>query len=267
MRTRAKGFAVLRRRGRTRQALIRASCRSAASLKGTSRHCRGERFPNMRRTNWKTVSTLVTMAVLAGCQDSMVSAPQQASVGPTLMMMAPDAAPRLSLTNANAMTTSTDFVVGPQGGVFMVGNHAVVIPAHGICNPATSSYGPGTWDSPCRALEGSLKIHAEVRVTSGGTWVDFSPALRFVPSNNAKDWAWIYMYTPNAAGAKNLSGFNILYASSIGGATMDEAAQDASLRTYVDTRAGLSARRIKHFSGYTSSGKECYTGPDCVETP
>ena len=109
----------------------------------------------MRRTNWKTVSTLVTMALLAGCQDNTVSAPQQASVAPTLMMMAPGEAPRLSLNGVSSNNIKTEFTVGPNGGVFMVGNHAVVIPAHSICNPATSSYGPGTWDSPCRALRAS----------------------------------------------------------------------------------------------------------------
>jgi len=221
----------------------------------------------MRRTNWKTVSTLVTMALLAGCQDNTVSAPQQASVAPTLMMMAPGEAPRLSLNGVSSNNIKTEFTVGPNGGVFMVGNHAVVIPAHSICNPATSSYGPGTWDSPCRALEGSLKISAEVRIEKGATWVDFSPALRFVPSNNPANWAWIYMYTPKAAGAHDLSSFNILYATRIGGLTTDESAQDATLRTYVDTRSGLSVRRIKHFSGYTSSGRACDSGADCIETP
>jgi hypothetical protein len=221
----------------------------------------------MRRTNWKTVSTLVTMALLVGCQDNTVSAPQQASAAPTLMMMAPDEAPRFSMSRVDANNTSSEFTVGPKGGVFAVGNHLVVIPAHSICNPATSSYGAGTWDSPCRALEGSLKIHADVRVANGRTWVDFSPNLRFVPSNNAKDWAWIYLFTPEAVGARDLSSFNILYANSIGGATTDESAQDATLRTYVDTRSGVSARRIKHFSGYTSSGRECDSGSDCIQTP
>jgi hypothetical protein len=221
----------------------------------------------MRRTNWKTVSTLVTMALLVGCQDNTVSAPQPSAVGPTLMMMAPGEAPRLSLSGITSNNITTEFTVGPKGGVFMVGNHAVVIPAHSICNPATSSYGPGTWDSPCRALEGNLKIQAEVRVSNGTTWVDFSPALRFVPSNNPANWAWIYMYTPKATNARDLSSFNILYASRIGGATTDESAQDASLRTYVDTHSGLSARRIKHFSGYTSSGRACDSGTDCIENP
>ena len=221
----------------------------------------------MRRTNWKTVSTLVTMALLAGCQDNAVSAPQQTSAAPTLMMMAPDEAPRMSLSGIASNNIATEFTVTPKGGVFMVGNHAVVIPARSICNPATSSYGPGTWDSPCRPLERDLTIQAVVRVERGRTWVDFSPALRFVPSENPANWAWIYMYTPKAAGAHDLANFNILYASSIGGTTTDESLQDATLRTYVDTRSGLSARRIKHFSGYTSSGRACDSGSDCIENP
>ena len=42
----------------------------------------------MRRTNWKTVSTLVTMIVVAGCQDNVVSAPQGTSVAPASIMLA-----------------------------------------------------------------------------------------------------------------------------------------------------------------------------------
>jgi hypothetical protein len=208
----------------------------------------------MSRTNWKTVSTLIALAVLAGCQEQSVVAPSAATRGPASMMLAPEGRPQLSLTGGNSDNGSADFTVGQSGGVFFAGNHAVVIPAHAICNPATSSYGPGTWDAPCEPLTTNLKVHAEVRSLNGRTWVDFTPSLRFVPSNNPKDWAWIFMYTPNATKRGNLSSFNILYAASIGGAAVDETAQDESLRTYVDTRTGISMRRIKHFSGYTSSG-------------
>ena len=224
----------------------------------------------MRRTNWKTVSTLVTMALLVGCQEQSVTAPSTASVGPAPMMLAPEGRPNLSLSGGSSENTSADFTVGPRGGVFFAGNHAVVIPARGVCNPATSSYGPATWDAPCEALTSNLKVHAEVRTLDGRTWVDFTPALRFVPSSNAKDWAWIVMFTPTATSARDLAPFNILYAESIGGLTTDDAAQDPSLRTYVDTRTGISVRRIKHFSGYTSSGgRACdpAVDPDCHPTP
>ena len=93
-------------------------------------------------------------------------------------------------------------------------------------------------------------------MTGSGTAGQRGATLRSVSAGAAK-----------AAGARDLSSFNILYATGINGATMDESAQDATLRTYVDTRSGISARRIKHFSGYTSSGRECDGGPDCIQIP
>ncbi|MEO5817647.1 MAG: hypothetical protein ABIT20_20430 [Gemmatimonadaceae bacterium] len=214
----------------------------------------------MRRTNWKTVSTLVTMIVIAGCQENIVSAPQSSSVAPVSMMMAPEGAPRLSLIGSYTVgnNNEVEFTVTPAGGVFFVGNHAVVFPARSICDPEKSRYGPGTWDSPCEPLSKPLKIHASVRTAKLGTWVDFSPSLRFVPSNNSNKWVWMYMYTPGVVGARDLSKFAIMFAPTIGADGIDETSSDATLRTYVDTRGGVTSRRIKHFTGYmTSSGRTC----------
>ncbi len=224
----------------------------------------------MRRINWKTVSTLVTMLVVAGCQESAVSAPQSTSGAPASMMLAPAGSPQLSLGEKSKDSDDADFTVTPNGGVFFVGNHAVVFPAHSICDPATSSYGPGTWDSPCTALKGAVKIHAKVRTAKLGTWVDFSPSLRFVPSDDSRNWVYMYMGTPSAVGASDLSKFAILFAPAIGAKGLDDASSDASLRTYVDTRSGITMRRIKHFTGYmTSSGRSCdpEVETDCYPVP
>jgi hypothetical protein len=212
----------------------------------------------MRRTNWKTVSTLVTMVVIAGCQDNLVSAPQASSSAPVAMMMAPEGAPRLSLLSSASSNADVDFTVSPNGGIYFIGKHAVVFPARSICDPAKSSYGPDTWDTPCTAISQPLKIHATVRTAKAGTWIDFSPALRFVPSTNASKWVWLYMNAPQVVAANEFSQYSILYTPGIGGVTVDDAKSDASLRTYIDTRSGQSARRIKHFSGYAmSSGRAC----------
>lgn len=227
----------------------------------------------MRRTNWKTVSTLVTTIVIAGCMDNGVSSPQIAPEGPAPMMMAPEGHPMLSLggrLSAKSANTSADFIVGPEGGVFLVGNNAVVFPAKSICNPAKSSYGPDTWDSPCEAARQPITIHAEVRTAKLGTWVDFTPALRFVPSNNSTKWVWIYMYTPTVVGASDLSKFGILYSNKLGATGVDDASVDKTLRTYVDTWGGYSSRRVKHFSGFVaSSGRDCdpRTETDCYPAP
>jgi hypothetical protein len=206
------------------------------------------------------------MIVIAGCQDNLVSAPQASSSAPAQMMMAPEGAPRLSLLGTALGNGDVDFTVTAAGGVFLIGNHAVVFPARSICDPAKSSYGPATWDSPCEPLSAPLKIHATIRTAKLGTWVDFSPSLRFVPSNDSKKWVWMYMSTPSVIGARDLSKSAILFAPAIGAAGIDESPSDPTLRTYVDTWGGMSTRRIKHFTGYmTSSGRACdpQAEPDC----
>jgi hypothetical protein len=102
-------------------------------------------------------------------------------------------------------------------------------------------------------------VHAIVKKDGARTWVDFSPELRFVPSDNPAQWVWLFIKTPGARHAHgDLSRFNILYAGSIGGATVNDAATDATMRTYVDTRSGTTFRRVKHFSGYLgTSGFTC----------
>jgi hypothetical protein len=219
----------------------------------------------MRQRNyWVVVANVAVIAALAGCSDNTFVAPtaQQSaatSSTPTTMMMAPTGRPSLSLIGGSASNTSADFTVGPQGGVFFVGNHAVVFPKKSICDPARSTY--GDWDAACPTIGKPIRIHAEVRTEAGRTWVDFSPELRFAPSADPSGWVWMYMYTPEARGASgDLSRFNILYAETIGGVTFDDAAGDPTLRTYVDARTGISMRRIKHFSGYTAwAGRTCDT--------
>lgn len=210
----------------------------------------------MRRPSRYSAGPLIALLALSACQDGVVSPKASkfdapAAGAPAPMRLAPAGRPSLSLSGGLPDSTAVDFVVGPNGGVFYTGNHAVVFPSQSICDPATSSYGPGTWDQPCAPLQTSLKVHAEVRRLNGVTSVDFTPSLRFVPSTSSSKWVWMLMYAPEAIGAdSNLSAFNILWASRAGGPTVDEAIADGSMRTYVDTFQGLSLRRIKHFSGY-----------------
>jgi hypothetical protein len=209
----------------------------------------------MRRTNWKTVSTLVTMIVIAGCSEGVVSAPQSA-VGE---MRAPEGAPQLSLSKNQANNADVDFTVTPSGGVFFLGRNAIVFPANAICDPATSSYGAGTWDDACSPLATPLKIHATVRTATAGTWVDFKPSIRFVPSADSRQWVYMYMSGKNP----------ILFAPTLGALGVDDAAADETVKSYHDSVNGVTLRRVKHFTGYmTSSGRACNEGdPDCYPTP
>ena len=221
----------------------------------------------MRRTSAFAVGTLLILGAVAGCREGLQSpsAPPfeaPALAAPASVGLAPAGHPTLDLTGGSPDSVSTDFFVGPSGGVFYVGNNVVVIPSQSVCDPASSTYGPGTWDSPCSILQSTLRVHAEVRRTNGMVWVDFTPSLRFAPSTNPARWVWMVMYTPSATTAgSDLSKYNIVWADRIGGTTVDETPTDATLRTYVDTFSGVSLRRIKHFSGYAyAEGKDDTTG-------
>ncbi|MDB4898629.1 MAG: hypothetical protein JWN53_437 [Gemmatimonadetes bacterium] len=217
----------------------------------------------MRRTNWKTISTLVTMAVLAGCQDNIATPVATPSAAPAEMSLAPAGRPTLSLSAQAAGSTTTDFTVGPNGGTFIIGNAAVVFPANSICDPEKSTYGITTWDDQCAVLRKPLTIHAVASTTNGQVAVDFSPSLRFKPSTNASKWVWMYFHTPAAVNTMSLATLNILYYPEFGGRGYDESLSDPTLRTYVDTRTGTVVRRIKHFSGYAVlSGGDCQSGCD-----
>jgi hypothetical protein len=219
----------------------------------------------MRRNYWVVVASAIVVGVLAGCSDNTVLAPSAApsaaaSATPITATFAPASRPSLALSGDKTKNGTSKFTVSPSGGVFFVGNHAVVFPAGSICDPATSSYGPSEWDAPCSALTRPITISAKVKTVKGVKSVDFSPSLRFVPSDNSSRWVWIYMYTPGARGASDLSQFNILFAPTLGATPENDAALDPTLRTYVDSRLGLSFRRIKHFSGYV-----VLTGFSCDE--
>jgi len=213
---------------------------------------------------------LLVLSVLAGCRDGVVSPTESPTLAPPAaapapISLAPQGRPSLALNGGLPDSTAVDFIVDPGGGVFYTGNHAVVFPSGSVCDPATSTYGPGTWDDACSPLESSLKVHAEVRRKDGVTSVDFTPALRFVPSSNSARWVWMVMYSPDAKNAVgDLSRFNILYAPKLGARPVDETTIDATLRTYVDTWSGVSIRRIKHFSAY-EQGYGVGSGFSCTD--
>jgi hypothetical protein len=213
----------------------------------------------MRRNYWIVVANVAVLALVAGCRDAIVAPAAAPSAAPASAMLAPDARPSLSLSGGQRQNGTADFTVNQWGGVFRVGNHAVVFPAHSICDPDKSTYGEGTWDTPCAPLKRAITIHATTRTLNGMDWVDFSPELRFVPSANPSSWVWMFMYTPQSVGASgDLSRFNIFFAQSIGAPAVNDAATDATMRTYVDTRSGVSYRRIKHFTGYVvGAGRDC----------
>ncbi len=147
---------------------------------------------------------------------------------------------------------SADVIVEPSGGTFALGKHVIYFPINSICDPAISTYGPTEWDKPCTPITTPITIHAELVEQDGRSWIDFTPALRFVPSEDETEWVMLFMRI-HASDKKNFAGKNappILWSPAIGVPGVDESLTDRTLITKWDKRLGGVYRRIKHFSGY-----------------
>jgi hypothetical protein len=168
-----------------------------------------------------------------------------------LPLAAPESA-GLSKGAAKPQDTSDDdsysFTIDPRRDNYLTfGEHSLWLPANTVCDPATSSYGIGTWDSPCATLKTNITITAKVRSASGGLpRVDFEPALRFNPNRDA-----YLTFFEKGKMAKDAADMRILFCpSSASKECVDEALLDPTLETVLDRPMKMVYRRIKHFSGY-----------------
>lgn len=189
-------------------------------------------------------------------------------------------APTLDI-NSDALVSgvqSTTFTVTSAGGTFQVGNvYTLNFPANSVCDPAVSSYGPGTWDDACTTLADgqSITITATYGFSNSGLFVDFSPALRFNPNTKVTIATSIYALSLTqyadyfASNPSALHFLGIYYTPDRGTTSVTDAGHDGSLVTHVNLKAGVVWRRIKHFSGYNVySGLPCDPSPDdpdCVD--
>jgi hypothetical protein len=198
--------------------------------------------------------------VLAGCSGDQLAGPGSALApwGGISVSRGPAGIPRpdVIVHNVAEDSASADFTVTPSGGVFNLGPHAIYFPANSICDPATSSYGPTEWDAPCQPATEPIRFHAEVREINGRSYIDFTPAVRFVPTDEDANSVWLYMKTSALTADSTvdvlsiLRRMSVLYSPALGEAGINEALTDPSLRTYVWLDGGIAFRRIKHFSGY-----------------
>ena len=193
-------------------------------------------------------------------------------------MAVPDGAPSLDLSAHSWGYRTATFTLTALAGTYNVGDgfYTLSVPANAVCT-LTSSYGPGTWDSPCTTLghNQSITVTATYGFSASGPVVDFSPQLRFSPS--AEVTLSTSLYAPLLAEAHGyfaqhpsaLNFFGMYYVPSLGAKIVTDAGSDPSLVTHVNLTTGLVWRRIKHFSGYSvATGLACDPSPDnpdCVE--
>lgn len=227
----------------------------------------------MRGTLRTLVATVVVAAVV-GCSDSATS-PRDAST----RSLSPGRVPTLDLTPSFSSLRATTFTLTSAGGKFSIGDglYTLVFPANSVCDPDKSSYGPGTWDSPCKTLQDgqSITVTATYGFTNNGLAVDFQPALRFNPKLEVRISTGVYAGVLTtfsdyfAANPSALHFLGIYYAPDLSSSGKTDAAFDNSLVTHVNLTTGLVWRRIKHFSGYNvTTGLPCDPSPDdpdCVD--
>ena len=202
------------------------------------------------KLSFNRLALIAGAAFLAAC-----SASDQVSGPKNPMHQMPAGAPSLDvIVNSVAPDNmSADFTVTPSGGLFVLGNHAVYFPDHAICDPETSGYGPDLWDAPCVPLDKPIDFHAEIRRDDlGRTSIDFTPAVRFVPTDDPNATVWMMMKPGQDITLDNYNHFGMAWMPTGNpDEVVNEAATDSTLRTYVDLDRDVVFRRVKHFSGYT----------------
>src|SRR5262245_26688681 len=205
-------------------------------------------------TRIAAAGAVVADLTIAGCSES--TAPTTMPRGITV---GKDGRPDLRPNGSFGGHRTTSFTVTAAGGSFDVGMFTVNFPANSVCDPNTSSYGPGTWDSDCDTLgdDQSVTVTATYGFTGrDGPVIDFSPALRFNPNTSVTistdAYAPVLTFFRNywLSNPDALRFFGMYYTSDFGATGVTDAGRDASLITHVNLTTGIVWRRVKHFSGY-----------------
>lgn len=214
----------------------------------------------------RTLATVTALALTAACSLDRTSDPLGVDAAPSMnlpeapslvrqhALVAPEASPATTDGRFHTMAAvypsdakTYQFTVDPtKASAFIMGIHMVTFPANTICDPKSSSYGPGTWLSKCSLTKSKFTITATAWVDAAGRpHIDFANALRFMADKNGTLPA-IYLRDPAAS---NSAMGRIDYCSSAG-ACVNEAATDSELVTRRESTTGYLYRFIRHFSGY-----------------
>ena len=216
----------------------------------------------------KTTALLALVALSAACSTDQLSSPSQPV--DLAMNVARAELPSVARQNAVVATAidtpvpsdlrhSTMAVVYPSNAqtrqftvktdeskTFTVGDHMVFFPKFTICDPASSSYGAGTWLSSCSKLTGEIEITVVTWTDAQGRpQIDFLNALRFY-KNSSNQLPAIYLRDPSAA----LTDFGRIDYCATATSCVNEATTDSALITQRDPATGFLFRIIRHFSGY-----------------
>jgi hypothetical protein len=151
-------------------------------------------------------------------------------------------------TNLDSNTTT--LTIDPNvSRTYAFGENWIYFPAHSICDPATSGYGPSLWDARCTPVDKPVSVTVHWSSKGGYGFAHFSPELRFVPADARSVLHWVVLSLHSQKRLHDLSAYSILYKYD-GGTWVDESLTDPTLRAWLDPLHNSVYRRVKHFSGY-----------------
>jgi hypothetical protein len=199
--------------------------------------------------------------IAAACRDSI--APTRSGSVPRLESFGAPVAYFTAVTPVQGQTVT--FSIVPEGGRVKAGDYTLVFPERAVCDPATSGYGPATWDLPCETLNEPITITATTWRVGEASYVDFSPDIRFAPDKEV-----VISIKRKARDAEEFQSQTMYYFRTVGDYRyfLDEAAVDQTVETKHDYNGKRVWRRVKHFSGISIQlGQVCddtVGDPDCI---
>jgi len=131
---------------------------------------------------------------------------------------------------------------------YAFGENWIYFPAHSICDPATSGYGPTLWDSPCTPITQPIDVTVKWSSKGGYSYATFTPELRFVPADARSVFHWVVLSLHTQRKLHELNNYSILY--NWNDEWIDESLTDPTLCAWLDPLHNSVYRRVKHFSGY-----------------
>jgi hypothetical protein len=221
---------------------------------------------------WCTALAVITVA--AACSDT-TTAPSTPAARPRLSfgsyeqwLLDNGGLPRDGRGRKNKTDSgwTQDFTFDPtQPYTLKAGDHVVSFPANSICDPATSGYDASLWDAPCTPLQSTITIHASWSNKLGHAFIDFQPALRFVPTSDPSQYVTISM--KDVWPLDSTAHQPIVWLRPSDSVWVDEGASDPSENSVQDLNGNRVSRRLKHFSGYLVTPAEvcdAFTSTDCA---
>ena len=209
----------------------------------------------------RSAALLVVLAAASACSDGP-SAPRAAtSRAPydvaTLQPLDARGGVSAAMGGPNGRSAGSDsenvlaITVDPSvSRAYAFGQNWIYFPALSICDPATSGYGIGTWDTPCTPVSTPITVTVHWSNKGGLGYARFEPALRFVPADERSVLRWVILSLHDSKNVRSTSDYSILYDAGGSVGWVDEELTDPTLHAWIDPFTNSVSRRIKHFSGY-----------------